>query len=59
MTARELDLASDLVVYAARLVRAVRRDLELPAGEDLRMERRAIQRDAGLTGQQAEELFVE
>lgn len=32
MTARELDLASDLVVYAARLVRAVRRDLELPAG---------------------------
>ncbi len=32
MTACELDLASDLVVYAARLVRAVRRDLELPAG---------------------------
>ena len=26
------DLASDLVVHAARLVRAVRRELELPAG---------------------------
>ncbi len=28
----DTELASDLVVYAARLVRAVRRDLELPAG---------------------------
>lgn len=28
----DAELASDLVVYAARLVRAVRRDLELPAG---------------------------
>ena len=28
----DLDLASDLVVHAARLVRAVRRELELPAG---------------------------
>jgi DNA-binding MarR family transcriptional regulator len=28
----EVALASDLVVYAARLVRAVRRELELPAG---------------------------
>ncbi len=28
----EADLAGDLVVHAARLVRAVRRDLELPAG---------------------------
>jgi DNA-binding MarR family transcriptional regulator len=28
----EIDLASDLVVHAARLVRAVRRELELPAG---------------------------
>jgi DNA-binding MarR family transcriptional regulator len=29
---RDVDLASDLVTHAARLVRAVRRDLELPAG---------------------------
>lgn len=28
----DIELASDLVVHAARLVRAVRRDLELPAG---------------------------
>lgn len=28
----DTELASDLVVYAARLVRAVRRELELPAG---------------------------
>ena len=28
----DLELASDLVVHAARLVRAVRRELELPAG---------------------------
>ncbi|MDI6911560.1 MarR family winged helix-turn-helix transcriptional regulator [Nocardioides sp.] len=28
----DADLASDLVVHAARLVRAVRRELELPAG---------------------------
>lgn len=28
----ETELGSDLVVHAARLVRAVRRDLELPAG---------------------------
>ena len=28
----ETELASDLVVHAARLVRAVRRELELPAG---------------------------
>jgi len=28
----EAELASDLVVHAARLVRAVRRELELPAG---------------------------
>jgi DNA-binding MarR family transcriptional regulator len=28
----DVDLASDLVTHAARLVRAVRRDLELPAG---------------------------
>jgi DNA-binding MarR family transcriptional regulator len=28
----EAELASDLVVHAARLIRAVRRDLELPAG---------------------------
>ncbi|MBZ5737444.1 MarR family winged helix-turn-helix transcriptional regulator [Nocardioides mangrovi] len=28
----DIDLASDLVVQAARLVRAVRRELELPAG---------------------------
>src|SRR3954452_12086165 len=31
-TSPDVELASDLVVYAARLVRAVRRDLELPAG---------------------------
>jgi DNA-binding MarR family transcriptional regulator len=31
-TAPDVSLASDLVVYAARLVRAVRRELELPAG---------------------------
>ncbi|MDF1606456.1 MarR family winged helix-turn-helix transcriptional regulator [Nocardioides sp. YIM 152315] len=29
--ARDVELASDLVVHAARLVRAVRRELELPA----------------------------
>jgi DNA-binding MarR family transcriptional regulator len=28
----DIELASDLVVHAARLVRAVRRELELPAG---------------------------
>jgi DNA-binding MarR family transcriptional regulator len=28
----DVELASDLVVYAARLTRAVRRELELPAG---------------------------
>jgi DNA-binding MarR family transcriptional regulator len=28
----DVELASDLVVYAARLVRSVRRELELPAG---------------------------
>src|SRR4051812_19122974 len=28
----DVELASDLVVHAARLVRAVRRELELPAG---------------------------
>jgi DNA-binding MarR family transcriptional regulator len=28
----EIELASDLVVHAARLVRAVRRELEMPAG---------------------------
>lgn len=32
MPGSDIDLASDLVVYAARLVRAVRRELELPAG---------------------------
>ena len=31
-TVTDIELASDLVVHAARLVRAVRRDLELPAG---------------------------
>lgn len=31
----DLDLASDLVTYAARLVRAVRRHAELPAGARL------------------------
>ncbi len=31
----EAELAGDLVVHAARLVRAVRRDLELPAGTRL------------------------
>jgi DNA-binding MarR family transcriptional regulator len=31
-TVTDTELASDLVVYAARLVRAVRRELELPAG---------------------------
>lgn len=31
----DLDLASDLVTYAARLVRAVRRNAELPAGARL------------------------